>query len=242
MTVQLADPILSTTFAQEILESRTFEQVWNPLLATIKSVPPPLREAEPFTDRGRPMTPKRQRRTLGGAEGFCLFPVHQKQWNKDLDTALRREGWATQPFVVTGEGLTRLPTLLKGDFHRRGVFVEVEFGNAASFHRDLFKFHIAGRSGSGSVGVAIVMVDKLARFADQGLTTFEQARSLLPYIQISLSMPVAVIGLTLDSFHPIADRYNEMQAVAEAHDVKCHSFERVFGEALLVEESDGEPD
>ncbi len=109
-------------------------------------------------------------------------------------------------------------------FTKREIFVEVEFGNAASFHRDLFKFHIAGRSGSGSVGVAVVMTDRLGRFADQGLTTYEQARNLLPYIQISLGLPMIVVGLTLDDFGAVEVRYREMEELAVANGVAVPQF------------------
>ena len=170
-----------------------------------------------------------------------MFPIHQAAFNAHLDMRLRYREGETQPVARGDMVVEQIPTRLKGDFPKGGIFVEVEFGTRPSSPRSI-QVPIAGRVWlRGALAWAIVMVDNLARFADQGLTTFEQARSLLPYIQISLSMPVAVIGLTLDSFHPLAARYEEMKAVAEAHNVVCHPFERVFGEALLVEESDGEP-
>jgi hypothetical protein len=227
-----ADAILLMKYADE----------WRELQSAITGTPIPLRPAGPYTKEGRPKTPKRQYRKIGKTRAFQLFPIDQKQWNKDLERTLRDTyGWKPQPFAIAQEGLGQLPTLLKGDFHKREIFVEVEFGNTASLHRDLFKFHIAGRSGSGSVGVVVVASDEIARFFDQGVATFEQARSLLPYISIGIQLPILLVGVTLPDMSPVRARYEEMQAVVEAEGETCHGFE-VVAKARPEEAVPEEPD
>ena len=99
----------------------------------------------------------------------------------------------------------------------------------ASAFRDLFKFQIASRSGAGRLGVLVVASDKVARFFDQGVATYEQVVRLLPYMGIGLQLPTVVVGLDLNDWTPIRARYEEMRAVAEANGLDCHPFEAVFG-------------
>ena len=86
------------------------------------------------------------------------------------------------------------PLGLKGDFVRNGVFIEVEFGNVASMHRDFFKFQIANRSGAGAVGVLVVATDRFSRFFDSGVATFEIAERNRPFLAIGIQMPLWING------------------------------------------------
>ncbi len=131
-----------------------------------------------------------------------------------------------------------IPNGLLGDFAKGGVFVEVEFGNMASAFRDLFKFQIASRSGAGRIGVLVVASDKVARFFDQGVATYEQVARLLPYMGIGLQLPTVIVGLDLNDWTAIKARYGEMRAVAEANGLDCHPFEAVFGVEQLEVDAD----
>ena len=108
------------------------------------------------------------------------------------------------------------------------MFVEVEFGNVASFYRDLFKFHIAGTTGAAKVGVIVVATDALARLFDQGQARFEQAVSLLPYMRQGVQLPTAIVGLDVSDWEPIRVRYTQMRQVVESNGERCHSFEAVM--------------
>jgi len=217
---------VSHQYAENILET-AFREEWEKLLEVFGRVDPPLRPAGPFTDRGRPATPKRQRRRLRGTDAYALLPIDQAALNDVLDEAMVALGWNRQPYVL-GETLgTPLDSYLKGDFERSGVYVEVEFGNTASLFRDLFKFQIAGRSGIGKVGVLVVATAAVTRLFDSGVATYEQALNLLPYMKIGLTLPTVVVGLDIVDWAPIEARYAEMYEVATANGVPCHSFEVV---------------
>jgi hypothetical protein len=149
--------------------------------------------------------------------------------NRGLDTALRRLGWTSQPVAAGNLVAGSIPSGLLGDFSKRGVFVEVEFGNMASAFRDLFKFQIASRSGAGDLGVLVVATDRVGRFFDQGVATFEQVVRLLPFMGIGLQLPTVVVGLGIQDWTGVQHRYREMEAVLHAHGLESHPFEAVLG-------------
>lgn len=220
--------IESHLFAETILEGE-FRNEWDELLQVLGNVDPPLRAPGPFTPTGRPPTPKRQRRRIGGQNRWAMFPVDQAALNLEINDQLIQLGWTRQTYVLGHPAGTPVDSYLKGDFEKSGVFVEVEFGNAASLFRDLFKFQVAGRSGVGKVGVLVVCREPVARFFDQGVATYEQALSLLPYMNIGLALPTVIVGLDVNDWTAIAARYAEMQAVAGANGLDCHGFEQVQG-------------
>lgn len=220
----------SHLFAQTIAEG-DFRREWEELLDVLGSIDPPLRDAGPFTAAGRPPTPKRQFRTIGGRRRLALFPINQAEFNRLIDTRLRALGWDRQP-VARGELVAGpIPSGLLGDFAKAGIFVEVEFGNMASAFRDLFKFQIASRSGAGRMGVLIVASDRVARFFDQGVATFEQVDRLLPYMGIGLQLPTVVVGLDLNDWTSVKGRYDEMHQLAVENGLDCHPYDVVFGAA-----------
>jgi hypothetical protein len=219
----------------ETIAEHGFPSEYDELLGVLGSAALPLRPAEPFTERGRPATPKRQMKQIGGHRALALFPVDQAALNRELQDQLRAAGWTAEP-VAAGHPLGIPADLsLRGDFEKEGVFVEVEFGNSASLFRDLFKFQVASRSGAGEVAVLIVATAELAKFFDSGVATFEQATGLIPYMRIGIQMPVWIIGIEPTSWEPIRDRYDLMHGVAEGHGLTCHPFEAVFGSALESE-------
>ena len=94
---------VSHQYAENILET-AFRDEWDQLIAVFGRVDPLLRPAEPFTATGRPMTPKRQIRPLGGRRAHALLPIDQVALNDTIDAALVQLGWDRQPYVL-GETL-----------------------------------------------------------------------------------------------------------------------------------------
>ena len=213
--------------ADAILEGR-FSTAWSELREALAEVSPPLRNAQPFTSGRRPDTPKRHK-VVASPATYRMLPIDQSRLNTAIDGKLATLGWTSQPYALEAVTGQTLPTFLQGDFAKDKVFVEVEFGNNASLFRDLFKFQIAGQTNAGQVGILVTATSAVARFFDSGVTTFEQTQRLLPFMRIGLSLPVAVIGLDLsaDDWARVAERYREMQEVAEANGVLCRSFEDV---------------
>lgn len=220
--------IESHQYAETVLEGQ-FRQEWEQLLDVLGTLDPLLRPAGPYSRTGRPRSPKRQNRTIGGRTASALMPVDQAAMNAHIRDSLAELGWHAEPYILIDREGQPIDTRLRGDFERNGVFVEVEFGNVASFYRDLFKFHIAGTTGAAQVGVVVVATDALARLFDQGQARFEQAVSLLPYMRAGLQLPTAIVGLDVNDWSLVRTRYEEMERLVEANGEACHSFDAVMG-------------
>jgi hypothetical protein len=156
-----------------------FQEEYGDFLDVLSNVELPLRESLPFRT-SRPSTPKRQKRKIGGQTEYA-FPIDQGPLNLELDQQLRDRNWTTQPIagIEPATAGIRGPRL-KGDFVKNGIFVEIEFGNVASMYRDLLKFHVASRARAGQVGILVTATQRLAKFFDQGVATFESAYATLP--------------------------------------------------------------
>jgi hypothetical protein len=206
----------------------------------LRSLQPPLYEVSGFRLEGRPKIPKRHDREIPG-EGRkpFLLPVNQTAMNTAIKRELRTEGWASEPVAAGPMAGPDTPLSLRGDFVRNRVFVEVEFGNIASMHRDFFKFQIASRSGAGDVGVLVTATARLAKFFDSGVTTFEAAQRNRPYLAIGVQMPVWIIGMEPADFSNIGHRYEEMRLVCTQNGLDCHPFGVALGADVAVEEEAG---
>jgi Restriction endonuclease BglII len=172
------------------------------------------------------------------------MPVDQAAMNSQIRRALAALHWQAEPYILIDREGRPIDTRLRGDFEKSGVFVEVEFGNVASFYRDLFKFHIAGTTGAAKVGVIVVATDALARLFDQGQARFEQAVSMLPYMRAGVQLPTALIGLDVNDWSRVRRRYDEMRELVEANGELCHSFDAVMslsgGDGFRNLDGDGE--
>ncbi|MEX1264633.1 MAG: BglII/BstYI family type II restriction endonuclease [Actinomycetota bacterium] len=201
------------------------------LVNTLSLLEPPVYPVDGFDENSRPKKPKRQMRPLpnGGTKPF-IMPVDQGAMNTEISKALRADGWTSEPVAAGPMASPGTPLGLKGDFVRNGVFVEVEFGNVASMHRDFFKFQIANRAGAGAVGVLVVATDKLARFFDSGVATFEIADKSRPFLAIGVQMPIWIIGIEPDDFEfAIGRRYREMWDLCRQQGVECHPWKIAIG-------------
>jgi hypothetical protein len=47
-------------------------------------------------------------------------------------------------------------------------------------------------------------------------------------MRAGLQLPTAIVGLDVDEWAPIRDRYKEMREVVEAEGEHCHAFDAVF--------------
>jgi hypothetical protein len=196
------------------------------LTAILEGLAPTLYPADDFTPHGRPPRPKRHMREIAGLMRPVLLPVNQAGMNAALRSAFEADGWSKEPVAAGPMAGPDAPLSLRGDFVRGKVFVEVEFGNVASMHRDFFKFQIANRSGAGDVGVLVVATKRLAYFFDTNVATFETAVRNKPYLAIGVQMPIWILGIEPDDFDAaFRARYGEMLELCEANGVECHPFD-----------------
>lgn len=220
----------------EVIVEHAFPEDHGSILEVLGEAEVPLRPADEFTRSGRPLKPKRHSRAIGGVERPFLLPVDQAELNRRLDVAFRPRGWQPQPIAAGALVGGDVPLGLRGDFVRNRVFVEVEFGNAASVFRDLFKFQVANRSGAGDVAVLVVATERFARFFDSGVATYETLSRLLPYLTVGIQMPIWIVGIEPTDFGPIAERYEEMRRLCQENGVDCHPWELAFGAGTPIAE------
>lgn len=222
----------------DVIIKNAFNAEYTELTQVLESIDIPLRSAGPFTMIGRPPTPKRQMKPIGGQKRYLLMPIDQKTLNERIADELKKRGWSAQPLAdaASQAGAAKL----KGDFVKNRVFVEVEFGNSASLHRDLFKFQIANRGRSCDVAVVVVPKMKVARFMDQNVATYEYACSLRYYLSIGIQMPIWIVGLDLENWVDVRARYNEMFTLAKENGVDCHDFDTALGTDESLQTGDAE--
>lgn len=185
-----------------------------------------LNPAAPFEQR-RGGTPKAQK---FGKHGLAPRPISQSLMNAQIERGLRQRGWGEQPLAALGQlqisGSPHKLPLLKGDFFKDGVFVEVEFGNDASFFRDLFKFQVAHRAGTAVAGVLVMATKRTCGLFDSGVTEYERVVGRLPYIHMSTAMPLWLIGIEPEDFAPVETRYIEMAATLDGNGITAVPWEK----------------
>jgi hypothetical protein len=202
-----------------------YPEEYGDIMEVLESADVPLRGYSDFSTSGRPLKPKRQNKTFQGLKKPALMPADLPTLNKELDLTLRKRGWTGQPIASTKEMEETAKKMgLKGDFVKNKIFVEVEFGNTASFHRDLLKLHMANRFGVGDVGVIVTAMDSLARFHDQNVTTFELADRMRPYLSVGIQMPIWIIGIEPTDWSELQARYEAMFATCKDNGVDCHPY------------------
>lgn len=74
----------------------------------------------------------------------------------------------------------------------------------------------------------VVATDALARLFDQGQARFEQAVSMLPYMRAGVQLLTAIVGLEVNDWSRVRERYEDMRALVEMSGEPCHSFEAVL--------------
>jgi hypothetical protein len=105
---------------------------------------------------------------------------------------------------------TRIPNSnLKADYRKNysglSVQAEVQFGNMARWYSDIFKFQAAYSEELIQVGVSVVPMHSLARRIDFNIAHFERAKRELPSAQLSITLPILLVGLEPDEETVVAD-------------------------------------
>lgn len=117
--------------------------------------------------------------------------AYQTGYNKAFEFHFVEYGWNKQPILRTE------PKLI-GDFQKKLVFVEVQFGNSSSLYRDYYKFQYGLMHGLLSLAVLIVPYSPEKFFPTRKLSVNNMAEYSLAYSCFSIlpiNVPVLLIGL-----------------------------------------------
>ncbi|MFH0963632.1 MAG: BglII/BstYI family type II restriction endonuclease [Planctomycetota bacterium] len=127
----------------------------------------------------------------------------QSFYNLHLHQAFKQWHWQSERQVHPD-------LLLKCDFGKGPVLVEIEFGNARTYYQDYIKFMLAFKERAAEVGVLLVPVQAFARLLCDvgrrkalargrryysGMIDMGKVRRELPYLDFMLSMPLAIGGV-----------------------------------------------
>ena len=105
---------------------------------------------------------------------------------------------------------TRIPrSNLKADFKKSfnslTIQSEVQFGNMSRWYSDVFKFQTAYSQNMINMGLCIVPFSELARRIDSNVTNYERCIRELPSADLSITLPILMIGLKPDNSTQVID-------------------------------------
>ena len=130
--------------------------------------------------------------------------VIQQIINSYFKIVFEKNGWESEPLVT--------PDLyedsLRGDFRKTfekkvsrdgktefSLQIEVEMGNIASSYRNYFKFQLSYAHKLADIAVLILPCDNLSKRIDSGVASFEKTVREIPSADLSITVPILVIGL-----------------------------------------------
>lgn len=188
--------IFSYRYAEEVLQHPNYSAAWNEVTAIFG-------EAPVFIWPGKSTRVPR-------------LSVVQQVLNTYFDRRLAVDsGWEYHPLATDIPGSN-----LRADFRKRfgdlGIQVEVQFGNMARWYSDIFKFQAGYSAEAINLGISVVPTYRLANRIDQNVVNWERARRELPSAKLSITLPIALIGVEDDETTAVVDlRETQFQRVQD---------------------------
>ncbi len=132
----------------------------------------------------------------------------QSEYNQRIAQAFISSGWRKEFKIIDAMGL-------RVDFEKKGIWIEVEFGNARAYYQDYIKLLLARRYRDAGLGMLLSPTQALANMLCElgaqraaakrgcsgklpsysGMMTHEKALREFPYIEFIFSNPLVVAGL-----------------------------------------------
>lgn len=182
--------VFSYRFAAEIMQHSSYRQAWDEITQVVADAPLYI-------------WPNKSRKKKG-------LDVLQLVMNSHFDMAFAKlGGWDYHPLATNIAGSN-----LRADFRKvfacaserpLAVQVEVQLGNMARWYSDVFKFQAAYSEGLAQVGVCVIPTAGLARRIDQNVVSFERAVRELPSAELSITLPILMLGLSPDADTEVLD-------------------------------------
>ncbi|MEJ8737677.1 BglII/BstYI family type II restriction endonuclease [Erysipelotrichaceae bacterium HCN-30851] len=183
--------LYSHHFAYDLMHTLNYQKMFEEIMTICKECPTPYYPNKSKKQKGK--------------------DVVQPLMNSYIEERLLSMGWISQPKASKEEDDDRL----KADFSKNfpdllyknevrsaenGVraIIEVEFGNNASYYRDLYKFQLAFSKNTADICFLIVPKRKLAERMDSGVINFEKPCRELKDARMNVPIPILVIGLDVD--------------------------------------------
>jgi len=203
----------SYRFASAVLADPSFAGVLDELKAIISRARVPLLSPS-IAARKNKMKQRSVKATKKDPRPrFLLFPVKQAELNASIDREFARSKsippWEYHPRAIPeGLGIASDPKVA-ADCRRLRVQVEVQFGNAARWYADVFKFQLSYSLNVIDAAVLVVPTQKLANFIDDNISYFERVVRELPSAKLSLTLPILVLGVEPDNWNELKSCYDD---------------------------------
>jgi hypothetical protein len=177
--------LFSYRYALEILEHPRFAALWGEIKTVLAATPVPL-----FANKSVKQP---------------ALDVVQQVMNAyyDVEFSVAR-GWAFHPTATRIQGSGLAADFRKGP-ETDAVQMEVQFGNMARWYSDIFKLQAAYSQKLAAIGVSVVPMFSLAKRIDGNVVNFERAKRELPSADLSITLPIILIGLEADETSSTVD-------------------------------------
>lgn len=130
--------------------------------------------------------------------------VVQQVMNRYYERVMLDLKWEDHP-LATNIKNSKLKADFKKKFGNLTIQAEFQFGNMARWYSDVFKFQTAYSQSLINMGLSVVPMGALAKRIDSNVANFERVKKELPSADLSITLPILVIGLEPDEDTPIID-------------------------------------
>ena len=176
--------IFSYRFAEEILQHEKHVDCWNEIIEAVTKAPVFI---------------------FPGKSKNSRLDVVQQLQNAYFDRKLAIEfGWDFHP-IATKIPKSNLTADFRKEFNGLHVQAEVQFGNMSRWYSDIFKFQAAYSESLTQAAISIVPMQSLATRIDSNVAHFERAKRELPSANLSITLPILLIGVSIESKTKIID-------------------------------------
>jgi hypothetical protein len=112
--------------------------------------------------------------------------------------------WTYHP-PATGIDNSKLSADFRKSFGNITIQAEIQFGNMARWYTDIFKLQAAYSQSLIQCGLCVVPMAKEGKLTDSNVAYFERASKELPAANLSITLPILLIGLERDDATPVVD-------------------------------------
>jgi hypothetical protein len=173
--------VFSYRYAQEILQHPNNVTAWNEIEGIFSGAPI-------FIYPGKSKNPRLQ--------------IVQQLMNTYFDRRFAVDcGWEHHP-LATGIAESALTADFRKKFEKITIQAEIQFGNMARWYSDIFKFQTAYSQSLIQCRLCVVPMGAMARATDSNIAHYERAVRELPSANLSITLPILLIGLEQDARTP----------------------------------------
>lgn len=112
--------------------------------------------------------------------------------------------WQYHPLATAIEN-SGLAADFRKTFGNITIQAEIQFGNMARWYSDIFKLQAAYANSMIQCGLLVVPMASMAAITDSNVTQYERAARELPAANLSITLPILLVGLEQDAETPEVD-------------------------------------